>query len=640
MRGPALILLIAGVSQAATPEDFLRSIRSGDVATLRKLASDRDEVNRADARGATPLHYAAVLGTPEAVKILIAAGADVNARNTFDATPLVLAAYSPEKVRLLLAAGADPKAKTKTGRSALIIAAGRAGTIAVVRSLLDAGCDVNEADTFGVSPLQLAAFEGQFETVRLLVSRGADVNAGDERGSTALQGAAGSLNADAVRFLLSKGADVNVSNYGSGKVRHGDVALTRLSALILAAPYGSVYLIRALLEAKADVNAQDGRGMTPLMAAVASENQDLNVVNALLKAGANVQAKDTDGATALDWARRVGNPLTVGLLESAGAKGGEISPVPVRKAPAVSAREAVELGLGLLAKSSAEFFNQTGCTGCHHQPAAAMAFRAARAVGVGDRGAIAQVVSRSATAARPVEPVLLQFINVGGEVDTAANLALAMADSGMPASSLTDALVHYIAGKQQADGSWKPTAISRPPSEDSRVSRAAAAVLAIRTYGWPARNAEWNERIARARQWMLKMEPRTNYERAELLLGLHRAGAKGAHLDRVARGLRGEQREDGGWSQNRHLPSDAYATGLALRALYETGGLKPADASYARGVAYLLKTQLEDGSWYVRSRSPKFQPYFESGFPHGHDQWISAAATAQAVAAIAPALQR
>ena len=46
-----------------------------------------------------------------------------------------------------------------------------------------------------------------------------------------------------------------------------------------------------------------------------------------------------------------------------------------------------------------------------------------------------------------------------------------------------------------------------------------------------------------------------------------------------------------------------------------------------------VRAQAADGSWYVRSRAPKFQPYFQSGFPHDHDQWISAAATSWATAA-------
>jgi hypothetical protein len=61
------------------------------------------------------------------------------------------------------------------------------------------------------------------------------------------------------------------------------------------------------------------------------------------------------------------------------------------------------------------------------------------------------------------------------------------------------------------------------------------------------------------------------------------------------------------------------------------------DTAYQRGIRYLLKTQLEDGSWYVTSRSLPFQPYFESGFPHGRDQWISIAASNWAAMALARA---
>ena len=61
-------------------------------------------------------------------------------------------------------------------------------------------------------------------------------------------------------------------------------------------------------------------------------------------------------------------------------------------------------------------------------------------------------------------------------------------------------------------------------------------------------------------------------------------------------------------------------------------------AAYKKGVAYLLSTQRPDGSWYVKSRAVKFQPFFDGGFPYGHDQWISSMATGWATAALATAL--
>jgi hypothetical protein len=97
------------------------------------------------------------------------------------------------------------------------------------------------------------------------------------------------------------------------------------------------------------------------------------------------------------------------------------------------------------------------------------------------------------------------------------------------------------------------------------------------------------------------------------------------------------QRADGGWAQTPDLTSDAYATGQVLYTIHELG-VPAANQAYRQGVAYLLRTQLADGSWHVASRAPKFQPYFQGGFPHDHDQWISSSATAWATMALTHAI--
>jgi hypothetical protein len=85
------------------------------------------------------------------------------------------------------------------------------------------------------------------------------------------------------------------------------------------------------------------------------------------------------------------------------------------------------------------------------------------------------------------------------------------------------------------------------------------------------------------------------------------------------------------------MPSDAYATGQALFALSVAGGMTRADAAIQKGIDYLLRTQAADGTWHVQTRSIWLQPYFESGFPYGRDQFISAAGTAWAAMALAAA---
>jgi hypothetical protein len=62
------------------------------------------------------------------------------------------------------------------------------------------------------------------------------------------------------------------------------------------------------------------------------------------------------------------------------------------------------------------------------------------------------------------------------------------------------------------------------------------------------------------------------------------------------------------------------------------------DAAYQRGVRFLLGTQQENGSWYVRTRALAFQPSFDAGFPGGHDQFVSAAASGWATMALTLAL--
>jgi hypothetical protein len=157
----------------------------------------------------------------------------------------------------------------------------------------------------------------------------------------------------------------------------------------------------------------------------------------------------------------------------------------------------------------------------------------------------------------------------------------------------------------------------------------------LQLYAPPARKAEFDARIGRARDWLAAAHAKTTDDLALRMVGLHWADAPAVAAGRE---LLAQQREDGGWAPNRSLASDAYATGEALWALREAGVLKPADAAYRRGVEFLLATQGHDGAWYVRSRAPKFQPYFQSGFPFEHDQWVSAAGTAWAVMALAPAI--
>jgi hypothetical protein len=469
-----------------------------------------------------------------------------------------------------------------------------------------------------------------------LLAAGAKANIVNDLGSTPLMHAVGWDDVELVRMLLAKGVPVNAKNISSGKVRHGDIAMKNLTALMYAAPFAPPEIVKTLLEAGADTKMHDDRGMTPLMFSVASDNQDVRVVKLLIEHASDVNATDSAGDKVLDWARKFNQPEVVALLEKAGAEAGQLTAAPLRRnTPLSDPKAAAARSASLLQRVSSEFFKESGCVGCHHQPLMAMAVKATREAGIAvDEKDFAEQVKTMAvlTASRPSRLLL------GGFLDTLVNSMLGLAAAGYEPDLFTDSAAAAIANRQFTNGGWyeRETA-SRAPMQESHITRTVSSIRTLQLYPIPARKAEFEQRIARARGWLLEARPRTEYERADLLLGLHWSGASPDQIKRAAKALIGGQRSDGGWSQRANLPSDPYMTGMALRALRESGQLSGSDAAYLKGVAYLLRTQMEDGSWYVRSRAVKLQPYFQSGFPYDHDQWISCAATAYATIALAGA---
>jgi hypothetical protein len=96
-----------------------------------------------------------------------------------------------------------------------------------------------------------------------------------------------------------------------------------------------------------------------------------------------------------------------------------------------------------------------------------------------------------------------------------------------------------------------------------------------------------------------------------------------------------EQNPDGSRSQLPGIPAEAYATGQALYALHVSGGVPTRDAVYQKGVRWLLRNQLDEGSWFVPTRAVPVQPHkFESGFPHGWHQFASTGGSSWAAMAL------
>ena len=122
---------------------------------------------------------------------------------------------------------------------------------------------------------------------------------------------------------------------------------------------------------------------------------------------------------------------------------------------------------------------------------------------------------------------------------------------------------------QRQEGDWPNYGLARPPLEDGGFQHTAKGIRALQLYLIPGRLAEFEERIARAAEWLEKATPITTEDRTMQLLGIRWANRKAPRT--ASRNSSPCERADGGWGQTNDLPSDAYATGEALYALHETG---------------------------------------------------------------------
>ena len=608
---PRLAAVVAGVRTGATDR------------VQQALAQDADLVRSTDAGGNTLLHHAAGFGTLDTIARLLDAGADVNAQNRFRSTPLHWAVHDTAKIRLLLARGADVNAKQVEGRTPLFLAASMGHHAQTAKLLVAHGADPNLATANGQRPLMAAALRGDTELLAWLLDRKADVNATNGAGETALMFAASSGNAQAVALLLKHGADARVRSK------------RRETALGNAATTGVVESVRLLLLHGAEVNVRNIRGFSPLMLAANSDTVPAAVIKLLLESGADPSYTADYDETALDLAAKRGTTAVVRLLAAASHKAAPplAANVPSQREPLPPLPTAVTKALGELEKQSFNFIRIAGCNSCHSQdlPIAAAAF--ARRRGIPAPRAIPKLPATMM--ASPERLMDLSIVALMGPLWDVFGMGM----NEEPKNAHTDAAVRLIRSAQRPDGRWSAIESRRPPMASGDFMASALAAFALTRYA-PEGDAESTEQaIERASSWLAKAKPDDTQDRAFQALGLSwiRPGSERAR--KAAHALIPLQRADGGWSQLPAMPSDAYATGLALYALHTAGKMPATDPVYRKGVEYLLRTQAADGTWRVKSRAIWLQPYFESGFPYGQDQFISAAGTAWAAMALTAAVE-
>jgi ankyrin repeat protein len=284
----ALSLLVTGAAHAADP--LIEAARSSSADVVRRLLREKADVNATTGDGTTALHWASYRDDLESADLLIEAGANVNAANDLGATPLWTASLN---------------------RSA-----------AMVRRLLEAGANANAALLLGETTLMVAARSGNPEIVELLLSRGANVNARAARGQTALMWAVAQKHPDVVRVLLAHGADVHARSDSWSQVEavspHGHPEYNRAipygnnTPLMFAARAGDLASAKLLVDAGANVNDQDARGVS--VVTLAAHSGYLDLVEFLLDKGADPNASAAGFAPLHEAIMRRDEPLVRALL--------------------------------------------------------------------------------------------------------------------------------------------------------------------------------------------------------------------------------------------------------------------------------------------------------------------------------------
>jgi len=302
-------------------------------------------------------------------------------------------------------------------------------------------------------------------------------------------------------------------------------------------------------------------------------------------------------------------------------------------------KASVDRALPLLMKAAEGHIGKQTCFACHNQALPMLAFHAARERGITVKdGDIKEQTDFVYAFLKTNKAKFVKGEGTGGQVDTAGYAMLTLELGGQKPDEVTEAVAGYLLKYQPNNDYWR-TVSNRPPSEASNFTTTYLALRGLRVWGSKDQKDAIAKRVEATHGWLLKTLPKDTEDRVFRLLAMKEAGVEDNVIRLAAKLLRESQRDDGGWSQVDGGPSDSYATGSALVALDRVGGLNVKEPDYLRGLGFLLRTQKADGSWMIKSRSKPFQPYYESGFPHGKDQFISVAASGWATAALAAALK-
>lgn len=306
-------------------------------------------------------------------------------------------------------------------------------------------------------------------------------------------------------------------------------------------------------------------------------------------------------------------------------------------------RDAILKSLPLLEKGArGSMTERKQCFTCHNQGLPILAMSLARTRGFEiDQQHLRTQLTFIADFLRRNREKYLDGSGTGGRADTAGYALWSLSAGGWKELGESDdptvAVAQYLIGYQADKGHW-PADSHRPPTENSDFTTTFLAIRGLKSFGTPDQTPKIGPRLTAARDWLRQTQPTETEDHVFRLRGLSLLDDSSDDIAAARKQLLEMQRPDGGWAQLPDSDSDPYATATVLAAFTQCADVPPDHSAYRNGLRYLLKTQQADGSWHVVSRSKPFQTYFESGYPHGKDQFISIAAGSWATMALTLAL--
>jgi squalene-hopene/tetraprenyl-beta-curcumene cyclase len=269
----------------------------------------------------------------------------------------------------------------------------------------------------------------------------------------------------------------------------------------------------------------------------------------------------------------------------------------------------IKRGLGFLSKDAVAWKNEHHCASCHHAALVVLALREAMERGIAvDETVLNDMtrwlatsgdgkfgLDRPVSAPRAASPKAMYF-------------ALALGTVAKPDAELQKGLkllLQTVVSEQTENGSWSTWPETRPPifgnSDESLTTLATLALLPEAARGDASAKAARDKAL----KWLTETRTGDDPQSSALrLILMTRLGRPAGEWQLLVGRIKERQNADGGWSQTRGMPSDAWATGQALYALAHAS-IKPDESCITRGVDFLIRTERDDGSWPMTSRPAK-----------------------------------